>query len=220
MAKMINAQYLFNTISKNAREFPKYPYEALLTWVFGGEERTIEVCARVALSGAYRSLRDFVKMPKPEKEIWRGETMRLVVRCIDELLARESFTPEAFDDWHNKTCTAICELSNKHNARLTEEGFTYGLAQRLLNLTIQNMLLMERWDEQLEPIRKYLHVPANSFILEAATEYLRIPAPSTKPWRVWTYSEYISFQNALRQAVDCPIDWELKRQTKNISNAD
>ena len=89
---------------------------------------------------------------KQEKEAWREKSIQLVVDCIDELLARcegKPTAPDVFDNWHKKTCEKICEISNEFNALLTEEGFTHELAERFLNLTIENMRLMECWDEHL-----------------------------------------------------------------------
>jgi hypothetical protein len=72
-------------------------------------------------------------------------------------------------------------------------------------MTFKNMLLTERWDEQLDPIRSYLHLPANSFTVADAVKNLGVETPNQQ-WHDWDYPDYIGFQEAVRGAVSCPID--------------
>ena len=93
-----------------------------------------------------------------------------------------------------------------------EEGFTHGLAQLLLNLTLKNMFLMEQWDDVLDPIRTFIHIPVTNKIIEAAWEDLEIAllcknGEDSKTWRKWNYNEYTAFQDAVRKVVSCPLDW-------------
>ena len=157
MAKKENVEYLMSKLL-SLPKFPTPVYDAMLTWVFGSEERTVSVCARTAFSGAYRGIKGFAKMPKQEKEAWREKSIQLVVDCIDELLScceGKPAAPDVFDDWHKNTCKRIYELSGEHEVKLTKEGFTYAQAAKALDMTIQNMLLMEAWDEELEPVRGF-----------------------------------------------------------------
>ena len=135
---------------------------------------------------------------------------------IDDLFKCGLSQREAFDSWHQESCDKICEVSDKY----IENVFAFGLAQYLLNLTLKNMLLMEQWDNYLKPIRSYLHVPVDGFVMEAASENLGIlmidkqgqfnlyDINESKSWRQWNYSEYIKFQEDVRNATNCPIYWE------------
>ena len=89
---------------------------------------------------------------------------------------------------------------------------------------------MERWDNQIEPFKKYLHIPVDSYIMEAASKMLDIKIIDkqgqynlykigvSKPWSKWGYNDYIKFQEDIRNAVKgCPMDWEFEawNETKN-----
>ena len=106
---------------------------------------------------------------------------------------------------------------------------TYGIAQRWLNLTLMNLVVIEAnmktryWP--LESTRKYFHVPVEQYLLEAATRKatnnyqhslglkcapLRHDDPDdytmawfvpgeVQPYERWGYSEYMEFQLAVRE---------------------
>ena len=211
------------------------PYEALLIWLFGSEEHTVAICAMKAYRDVQRNLRGISKMPEQDKKAWREDIEVLISGCIDNLLIQKSSGQEAFDTWHSKTCEEICEVSDKHKVpkwvEWMENGYPYGLAQKILNMTIKNMIIMGRWDDQLDPIRSYLHIPVDSYIMEAAWEDLKVTIPcknggvgkysltgsksDTKPWSQWNTSEYVQFQKDVRHAVKgCPMDWEFKAWNK------
>ena len=228
MAKKENAEFLVSLLQPLTK-FPTSVYDAMLTWLFGSEERTIEVCARVA----YQDIRQnptggIGKMPSHEKQAWKSAIGALIVCCIDELFAKGLSEQISFDIWHKETCDKICEESNRREIpkwiKHMEDGFSYGVAQKWLNMTIKNMLVMEQWDSYLEPIKQYLHVPVDSYVMEAASTDLEIPIPcknggvgkysltgskaDSKPWSRWEYGDYIAFQEDVRKATPCPMDWE------------
>lgn len=227
MPKKENAEFLVGLLMPLPK-FPTHVYDAMLTWLFGSDERTIAICAHLAYRDVQRNLRGISKMCEQDKREWREDTEKLITRCIDDLFMQRVSEREIFDAWHKDTCDDICEISNKHNifkwVEWMEKAYTYGLSQKILNMTIKNMLVMEQWDIHLEPIKKHLHCPVDSYIMEAASDYLGIPIPcknggvgkysltgsklDSKPWSKWEYSDYIGFQEELRKAVNCPIDWE------------
>ncbi|MCL2125964.1 MAG: hypothetical protein FWH33_08270 [Oscillospiraceae bacterium] len=202
-------------------------YEGLLTRLFRGEARSIVVCSNTAYRDIQRNLAGIGEMPEKEKQAYLESISTLITGCVDDLFKCKLTEQEAllaFDAWHKEICEKICEESNKHNipkwVTWMESGFTYGLAQKWLNMTIKNMLVMERWDGSFEPIRKYLHIPVDRYIMEAASLDFGIQIPrkhgsvgkysntGSKPWSRWEYCDYINFQEAVRGVVCCPIDWE------------
>lgn len=206
-------------------------WEFLLSVVFG-EERTIKACARLAYRDIRRNLSGVGSMPPQDKQAWREEIEGLIDRCLEELSRNTSYQREAFDVWHKQTCEQIIELSGKHGV---PKEFTYGLAQKWLNMTIKNMLVMEQWD-WLVLFKDCLHVPVDSYIMEAAValgielidkkgQFQSYKAGVSKPWSQWDYSEYDKFQKKLREIVPCPMDWEFdawrevkaKRENKKSS---
>lgn len=227
MAKKENVEFLVS-LFQPLTNFPTSVYDAMLTWLFGSEERTIEVCARTAYRDVQRNLSGISKMPEQNKRTWREDIEALIVRCIGDLLAQDLSDKEAFDAWHKSACEKLCKESDKHNiskwVEWMENGYTYGLSQKIVNMTIKNMLVMEQWDSYFEPIKQHLHIPVDSYVMDAASGDLEIPIPcknggvgkysltgsksDSKPWSRWEYGDYITFQEEVRKATPCPMDWE------------
>lgn len=130
-----------------------------------------------------------------------------------------------FDEEHNRICEKIC----KTYSEISE--FTYGQAQKWLNMMLKYVLLIEG-DSVL---KKYLHIPIDSYIMQAVgsdnskLKYClklecvpkkngtvgKYSESASKPWSKWNYEEYIAFQNCIREAISesgysSPIEWENK----------
>lgn len=128
-----------------------------------------------------------------------------------------------FDKEHNR----ICEEIIKTYSEISE--FTYGQAQKWLNMMLKYVLLIEG-DSVL---KSYLHIPIDSYIMQAVgsdnpkLKYClklecvpkkdgtvgKYRESSSKPWSKWNYEEYITFQNSIRTAIaesdyNSPIEWE------------
>lgn len=132
-------------------------------------------------------------------------------------------TKEDFDKWH---CKTLYEIKNKVNDKnVLKEDLSIGQAQKWLNMTIKYMMLLGDWDEKFNKIREFIHVPVDSYIMEAASnmkillerkngEYKKYSEGSSKPWSQWHEEEYKKFQDKLRDKLRakypdiCPIDWE------------
>ena len=171
------------------------------------EKRTIADCVHIAFGYVQRSNKAISKIPKQDRAALREDIERLIVRCLDNFFMLNLSGQDDFDAWHGKVCSDVLKA-----AEMTDNSFTYGIAQYLLNFTLEEMLITE-WAEQLEPIKKYLHVPVYSKTIQAAWEDMEIVllckngAADSKSWKQWDYSEYTAFQEAVRNAVPCPIDW-------------
>jgi len=217
MAKQENMKYLEQFVQQN-------DFESLLTRCFSSEERTIELCANKAFWNVIRGYREYLKLPQPERKTLCANIAKWVAICVDELFAQNVSTQEEFDIWHNEICTRLQSESNKH-IHWFDSGLPYGIAQYTLNTAFANMLIMERWDKHLDPIRAFLHVPVNSSVMESAWKDYKIVVPLSsggvgeysytndegkisKSYKRWDSGEYIKFQNDVRLAVpSCPIDW-------------
>lgn len=219
MPKKKNLVFLENTY-KSAIGTPikSDDFQSLLTWLFKSSERTIEVCATAAYRDIQRNLRGIRNYA--DRKYYKAHIVKTITGSLNELF----FSNVDFDNWHHNTCEKIIKLSEVLNQYLDNE-FTYGLAQKWLNMTIKNMLVMENWDTQLNRVKRSLHVPVDSYVLEAASKFLDVKivtknseltnyiAGLTKPWSRWGYIEYINFQKSIRSAVkvegyNSPMDWE------------
>jgi hypothetical protein len=208
MAKQKNAKYLMGLLRRSP-QFPNPVYDAMLTYTLGSEERTVEVCALASYKDTRREIViGLSKIPQSVKQTWKQNVAELIARRVESLFSIGVSGREAFDAWHKDICAEIIEGSMPRvDIQWTpymDGGFSYGFAAYWLDMTFKNMLLMERWDEHLEPIRNLLHLPANSFTVADAAKNLGVKAPD-KLWYDWDYAEYISFQEAVQEAVPCPI---------------
>lgn len=135
----------------------------------------------------------------------------------------ENEEQEIFDKEHNRICEEIIKTYSEIS------DFTYGQAQKWLNMMLKYVLLIEE-----DPILKsYLHIPVDSYIMQSVgsdnpkLKYClklecipqknctvgKYSESSSKPWSKWSYKEYIAFQNCIRKAISessysSPIEWE------------
>lgn len=178
---------------------------------------------------AYLDLCRTIKFKTDDRNVkteYKAKICGMLVKEYDVLLnAVESSDDKqnAFDSEHNR----ICEEIIKAYSEISE--FTYGQAQKWLNMMLKYVLLVEG-DSVL---KSYLHIPVDSYIMQTVgadnpklKHCLKLECvpkkdgtvgkyseSNSKPWSKWNYDEYIAFQNAVRTAVsesdyNFPIEWE------------
>lgn len=128
-----------------------------------------------------------------------------------------------FDRKHNRICEEIIKTYSEIS------DFTYSQAQKWLNMMLKYVLLIE----ENSALKSYLHIPVDSYIMQAVgsdnpkLKYClklecvpkkngtvgKYSESTSKPWSKWNYEEYIAFQNAIRTAIsesdyNSPIEWE------------
>ena len=136
-----------------------------------------------------------------------------------------------FPQWHKDACDEIIrkmqqatyETIISENSTLIEECFTYGQAQKWLNMTLKYLWLLDLLPKDFNS--ELLHVPIDSYIIEAAKakkndfEYgLEIDNKlSENSWSTWdNYDEYNKYQGNIKEAISndnrfcSPIEWEGK----------
>lgn len=89
--------------------------------------------------------------------------------CDNLAKSIESFTNgfDDFDSWHNNECDQIINMMNKPyegDKKLIKDEFTYGQAQKWINMTLKYLWLLDKLPQGLS--EESLHVPIDSFILE------------------------------------------------------
>ena len=166
-----------------------------------------------------------------DKKQYRNEVNKLISGAVSSLLAGKY---PSFDGWHDETCDAMIKMSCK-NVVIEKDGFTYGQAQKWLNMTIKNMMICGPggWDDgKLNNFRDVIHVPVDSYILIAASAVrhpklidAKVELPKVRvsglpdrawesiKWSTWNEpAEYKEFQVNLREAVKqagySAIEWE------------
>ena len=226
MASQASWDYLLNAVKKDDERLG-----VLCDWFFGENltsERLIERCAEIAYKDLQRNLGgiggtgDAAKVDAKDK--FKVDVVAFI-RARILLLLDMAFPKEprerqdAFDGWHQEACEGIREIAGDIN-RYLEKEFSYGLAQKWLNMTLKNMLVAEtaEWHKKLYKVKKLLHVPVDSYVIDAAQNGLGIRDEKRKnyptTWSGWEYDVYDRFQKRVREAVDrrddydCPMAWE------------
>jgi len=226
-ARQENWKYLVNALRKGGGD---ERFRNLCEWFFEGQP-TIVACAERAYGDLQRRLSGISKISESEKKEYKNKIYTYIDEQINELLdPRKPFSRSQsdFDAWHKNVCTGICEISEC----IRGEGikFSYGHAQKWLNMTLKNMLVAETedWWSSINRIRDLLHVPIDRDVIQAADFQLGIRRTGEKKeryisekyisWSNWDDydGEYMTFQNKVRDAIesrddyDCPIDWEFE----------
>ena len=156
------------------------------------------------------------------------------VNCKDDKTNWEDFTK-----WHMEICDKIVEEAENYQSQKKErlfksktlksgkvlKPFYHGQAQKWLNMTLKNMLIMGLWDNEIEKVKPFLHVPVDDYIIDGADESfngqykLREPIKKSKTvWSQWEKKEYYDFQKHIwndlnsnsHDQINTPIDWEGK----------
>ncbi|MGN0363662.1 MAG: hypothetical protein ACI4ET_12565 [Bilifractor sp.] len=134
---------------------------------------------------------------------------------------------ENFSVEHDKKCQELADNINTKFQDILKEDFTFGQAQKWINMTIKYMLLTGIWDDELpEGFEKYVDIPVDSLILQAAAdtsisgldrvievyvkhdyneEDLQKMSPyreyKSQPWSKWNMIDYRHFIDDIRKAV-------------------
>ena len=140
-------------------------------------------------------------------------------QCIDE----------QFGLWHKAKCEEIMGTMNTavfqdDSLILKSNSFTYGLAQKWVNMTLKYLWLLDMLPKGLSEAK--LHVPVDSFILEALKETQQFNTEENKitgsgksyyyNGEVWSaiseYKNYKKLQDGIRNIAEkqgiSPIQWE------------
>lgn len=151
------------------------------------------------------------------------EVEMLLANSIPELL--ESTNQDMFDELHHNICEKIVHIYNQ----VCDQS--YGIAQRWLNETLINLIVVESSLSvsrlPVKNTRKYFHIPIGNDLLKVATvkgkeryhyglglkcapikhenpasyEMDWFRPGETQSFEKWEYLEYIEFQNAIRDSL-------------------
>ncbi len=223
---------------------------------FNSKNEFIDVrcCATRAYRDLCRNLRGIGNMKSGERDAYKKETYTQIEKCIKGLQSVQS--QEGYDEWHKCSCGSIKSIADKYriNERL-ENGitFSYGLAQKWINMTIKYVIMLSDADylntnnfnidqETFSKVKKWLHIPIDSYILKAAAEKnsenefalcadiapLRNSLGGTsfysetksQPWSKMNCKDYTLLQENLRKVISqkyngiYPFEWEAKAWLK------
>lgn len=191
-----------------------------------------DIILKKSAERAYLDLCRTIKFKTEDKDVkaeYKSKVCDKLVKEYDVLLnavntSSDKEKQNAFDREHKRICEEIIGTYSKIC------DFTYGQAQKWLNMTLKYVILL---DENSE-LKSYLHIPVDSFIMQTVgsdnaklKHCLKLECvpkkdgtvgkyseSSSKSWSKWNYDEYIAFQNTVRKAINentsfgSPIEWE------------
>lgn len=165
-----------------------------LSLLFDTESSFLSGAVRLAYSDFQRTLSGIGN--HPEADALRKQGHDFVENAIKKIADRAP-SQSAFDQWHNGACHDLRKLYRD----ALFEGFTFGHAQKWINMTVKYIALLG--DRAVSGGRALLdcgHVPIDGYILSAfrRQQYLR-PVPPFEPWsKKDSYEEYMNFQIWIR----------------------
>lgn len=171
------------------------------------------------------------------KTKWKNAITEIIENAIKK--TKDIQNQADFDAWHQRTCNKIIASSEVLDKILGKDWFTYGHAQKWLNMTLKYQMLFGR--EFNSNIKEFMHVPVDSFIMEAASGFGVMTPYKTEhkndegkysesnslPWSKWEECHYTKFQKELRKKIAPKpvIEWEAgawikvaKNRTSNDQN--
>lgn len=197
-------------------------------------EKAVEKCAQRAYLDLARTVKYTYSSSKLKKMSdkslaanFNKAKIDLINYVCQKVIAKSivDYNENSFDTWHNKKCLAIIETMKKGNECVG--GFTYGQAQKWLNMTLKYCWLLGLLGENFD--EKNLHVPIDSYIIEALwkDEFWNTPdcwknndcrnkilnlkikdskykigkyaSEKYKSWSTWGKDEYKHYQAALKK---------------------
>lgn len=174
----------------NKIEIDKTVFDTLIYFCFGitlNEEadKIVEIIIKKAYIDATNQGAFNTKIPKEDisrKKLVEEIKEEVVEELKKELLRYQNHTDKMdFDEWHNNICKGILSHYDKINE--DKSLFTYGNAQKLINMSLKYLYMLSRVDNFseiksglcriLEEIRKdeyYLNIPIDSYIIDSLWE--------------------------------------------------
>jgi len=228
--------------SKEALDFLLFNYFGITLKDATDSDKLIDVAIKKAYSdatmqGAYNSL--FGKgnsEAKTASEDAQSDCIKYIKDVLKEL--SNIHNPEDFNKWHHTICQKIIDIyADKLNSE-KEKFFSYGNAQKWVNMTLKYLYLMcgvfseYEWEankfmtnigDAIVRIAPLLHVPVDSYILEGVWETdVVLPLREGKkrnnnyssekvvPWSQWDEAKYKKFHEKLQKHVKdkVPLIWE------------
>ncbi len=147
---------------------------------------------------------------------------------IERLKMLENDEVVKFDDWHSETCKELIDIYNKNGL---EGIFTYGNAQKWINMTLKYIYLLngisenyaKSFWERTSKICRYsssFHIPIDSYLIDELWDYpdvklpfkdnvekdrsyqYVVPSKYIKGWSNWDENDYNDALDSWRKVID------------------
>ncbi len=106
---------------------------------------------------------------KGKNKEWIGELdqpKNIVRNYIDQLLGFTFDSQTAHDAFFLDAANALCKEINRHRPAEAEDVFSFGNAQKLLNIAVKHIYSFCYYDPKLRDAFRYCHCPLDQIMLE------------------------------------------------------
>ena len=200
------------------------------------EEKAKETVIEKAVIRAYRDASSHVLSVKDEhRDSLKALAMQSIMEFVSELAEAAADKPRLtmnekrtkFDELHKKICRRLveeygCDEYYKVDKRGQLHKFTYGIAQKWVNMSLKYIYLLDevlwgglriRWTSYFATD---FHAPLDSLVYEAIEDELKINVNKHLEGQTWSqidnYERYRQLQDMIRdklkQKDKYPIEWE------------
>lgn len=174
----------------------KITFDNKMSWWKGDTfiDDTISLAIKKAYRDLMRTIRGFAQNPKHDIIIKNANNT--LHNSISQILELENLSQEKFDKEHKKACDKLI-------ASFENQEFTYGQAQKWINMTFKYLNLLDY--KPVEKVYEYCHIPIDSYMLTATNYYINTAWSKIKDYDL--YMEYqIWFRNSFPNEI--PLDKE------------
>lgn len=201
------------------------------------EKKCVFACIMKAYSdatnqGAYNTQ---IKGLSEKSDTAKKEAASYLYEECRDFFTRQNSQKADFNEWHNKLCCALVEKYNKNNVKDSKGKmiFTYGNAQKWVNMTVKylnllvSMDILKSYKNEMDNNKREYHIPIDSYILSVlwrdSDKEVKEKFPSENTcnhnfckvitWSNWdNYNTYFEFKNNVidkfkRKDLD-PLDYE------------
>lgn len=158
-----------------------------------------------------------------ESDTAQNNSSKYLFERIKELIKNPE--QNKFEDWHNNTCKQI--VKNYKNVKRNEESFfTYGNAQKWVNMTMKYLWMLGLLPDGIDEDK--LHIPLDSFIIDVLKENEKVTLPFTgdnqksskkvRGWSQWTKKDYEDFRESISGTKKYTLKWENDVWIKQAEN--
>ncbi len=168
-----------------------------------------EVLLNAAIRRAYRDAASHVLhlTEKQKEDNPKEAAISVIMKAIAQLSEKQDF-----DTWHSDLCEELID-------RYPSDVMSYGIAQKWVNMTMKYLCILHElfpesdYGKAASELKSMLHVPIDSYILEAAKkdEDLRLPKLVDSWSNLKDPAAYLEYQKTIRSRKNHrQMDWEGK----------
>lgn len=148
----------------------------------------------------------------------------MIIEGCDNLYKKN--VEEEYDDTHQKLCEKLCDIVNEADILDADHKFSYGQAQKWVNMTMKYFVLMKN-EGSNDRLLSIMHIPVDNYVKDVFKK--SFPQDMEKeydePWSKWNKKTYLSFLEKLRRLVkekseyDTCFDWEYYNWINMVSKS-